>query len=423
MNAANTPMVVGSAAVKAAGVVVDREPDFDVQHGLDKTEKGKPVASIRNVAHILQHDERWSGRLRWSELHDEAHLDGAALTDDAETELAIWLDDVYGLRVSPETLNRATAYVAHREPYDPVRDYLNACVWDGVPRLAELLPRHFSAEDTPLNRRFGVAFMVSAVARAFKPGCKVDTMLVLIGGQGQQKSTTICALVPDEAWFADTTLDLNSKEGFLQIKGIWIYEVAELNALRRASNEQAKAFLSSRVDRFRRPYGRHIEAHPRRVVLVGSANRDEILTDESGGRRFWPVRVGTMNAAGIAAIRDQLWAEAVARFRGGETWWLTREEEGWLKDAQLLHEEPDAWEPRLEGWVAHQDAPFTVEQALGDGLGLPFERWDKKVRQRVGRALARLGCTKTRPRSVEKPRAWCWERPPSMDPGENHGAA
>jgi putative DNA primase/helicase len=423
MNNASTAIVVSESAVRAAGVVVDREPDPDVQHGLDKTEKGKPVASIRNVAHVLQHDERWTGRLQWSEFNDEAHLDGAALTDDRETELAIWLDDVYALRAAPENLHRAMVFVARRNPYDPVRSYLEGLTWDGVPRLAGLLPTYFSAEDTPLNRRFGVAFMVSAVARVFRPGCKVDTMLVLIGGQGQQKSTAVGALMPRESWFADTKIDLSSKDAYMLLTGVWVYEVAELNALSGASNEAVKAWLSSRVDRYRRPYGRHVEAHPRRVVLIGTGNRDEFLTDDTGGRRFWPSRVGAVDVAGIIAIRDQLWAEAVARFRAGETWWLTREEEGWLKDAQLLHQEPDAWEPRLEAWVAHQDAPFTVEQALGEALGLPFDRWDKRVRQRVGRALARLGCTKTRPRSVEKARAWCWERPARMDRGENDGAA
>jgi putative DNA primase/helicase len=423
MSPANNQPPVTEAAVQAAGVVVDREPDFDVQHGLDKTEKGKPVGSIRNVAHILQHDARWWERLRWSEFNDEVHLDGAPLTDDAETELAIWLDDVYGLRASPENLHRAIVFVARRNPYDPVRNYLEGLSWDGVPRLAGLLATHFSAEDTPLHRRFGTAFMVSAVARVFRPGCKVDTMLVLIGGQGQQKSTTVGALVPRESWFADTKIDLSSKDAYMLLKGVWIYEVAELNTISGASNEAVKAWLSSRVDRYRRPYGRLVEAHPRRVVLVGTGNHEEFLTDPTGARRFWPVRVGAMDPAGVAAIRDQLWAEAVARFREGETWWLSREEEGWLKEAQLLHQEPDAWEPRLEAWVAHQDTPFTVEQALADALGLPFDRWDKKVRQRVGRALARLGCTKTRPRSADKARAWCWERPASMDPGESRGAA
>ncbi len=135
------------------------------------------------------------------------------------------------------------------------------------------------------------------------------------------------------------------------------------------------------------------------------------------------MRVGVLDVAGIAANRDQLWAEAVVRFRPGETWWLTPDEDALLKEAQLLHEEPDAWEPRLEEWVARQDAPFTVEAAMGEGLGLPFDRWDKRLRQRVGKALARLGCTKTRPRAVAKPRAWCWERLPSMDHAENKGAA
>ena len=127
------------------------------------------------------------------------------------------------------------------------------------------------------------------------------------------------------------------------------------------------------------------------------------------------IRKPIPTACPIAHDREQLFAEALVRYRAGEPWWLNKGEEALLVQAQRQFTVPEAWESALQPWVASQEAPFTVQDAMQHGLGIVPERWDRKKAQRTGRALSRLGCIKTRPVAGEGERPWCWERPPSMD--------
>jgi hypothetical protein len=261
-----------------------------------------------------------------------------------------------------------------------------------------------------LHRKFGAGRLIGACARVFQPGCQLDTMLMLIGGQGVGKSRACAALVPDRAWFGDSTFDIANKDAFINLHGKWIYELAECESLKKASDDARKAFITSRVDRYRKPFGRLAEDHPRQVVFVATTNNIESLTDPTGARRFWTVLVGDPDVDGLACDRDQLFAEALVRYRAGEPWHLDREHAALLVEAQRQFEVPEAWEGVIAPWVERQEAPFTVEDAMREGLGLPVERWTPTNRQRVGKALARLGCAKTRPRAEGARRVWCWER-------------
>ncbi len=408
-------------AARLAGVEVDREPDPDVLAGLDVTDKKKPIGSLRNMVHVLDTDPRWEGRLRWSRFEALVLLDGKALRDNDLSRIAIWLDEVYGVRGSADNLHRAVNYVAEEHALHPVCDWLDGLSWDGVGRLDGLLATYLRAEDTPLHRKFSAGWLIGACARVFEPGCQLDTMLMLIGKQGIGKSRACAALVPDRAWFGDSTFDIGNKDAFINLHGKWFYELAECESLKKATDDARKAFITSRTDRYRRPFGRLAEDHPRQVVFVATTNNTEVLTDPTGARRFWTVLVGEPDVAAIARDRDQLFAEAVVRYRAGEPWHLDAEHAALLMEAQRAFEVPEAWESVLAPWVDRQDRPFTVEDALRDGLGLPVDRWDARRRQRVGKALARLGCTKVRPRADGARRVWCWERPDRPDPANNEG--
>jgi putative DNA primase/helicase len=416
MNAA-----VRDVAAQAAGVVVDREPDFDVLAGLDVTEKKKPIGSLRNMVHILAHDARWEGRVRWSAFEEMVVLDGHPLRDNDLSKIAIWMDDVYSVRGAADNVHRAVNLVAEDHAFHGPRDWLSSLTWDRESRLDRLLVTYFRAEDTPLHRKFGAGWLIGACARVFEPGCQLDTMLMLIGGQGVGKSRACAALVPDRAWFGDSTFDIANKDAFINLHGKWIYELAECESLKKASDDARKAFITSRVDRYRKPFGRLAEDHPRQVVFVATTNNVETLTDPTGARRFWTVLVGDPDVDALARDRDQLFAEALARYRAGEPWHLDREHATLLVEAQRQFEVPEAWESVIAPWVERQDSPFTVEDAMRDGLGLPLERWTPTNRQRVGKALARLSCTKTRPRSEGARRVWCWERADRMDRTKSAG--
>ena len=405
------------------GADADREPDFDVQRALDKTDKDKPMGTLRNVVHILQADPRWNGRIRWSKFEELVVLDGQPLCDTDLTSIAIWLDEVYGVRASTDNLHRAIDFVAAQHAFHLVRDWLTACPWDGEPRLDSLLAAYFGADDTPLHRKFSSSFLIAACARVFDPGCQVDTMLMLIGKQGVGKSRVCAALPPVRSWFGESGFDIGNKDGFMALHGKWFYELAECESLNRVSDAAAKAFITSRTDRYRKPYARLTQDHPRQTIFVATGNEAEVLRDPTGARRYWPVLVGEPDIAGIERDREQLFGEAVARFRSGETWWLNRAEEKLLVVAQRQFQVPEVWESILRPWVATQDAPFTVQDAMQHGIGIVPERWDTKKAQKAGRALSRLGCIKTRPVGVDKDRPWCWERPPSMDGGKTDALA
>lgn len=381
-----------------------RSPDPVVLSVLDS-----PLKSLGNIVLILREDPRWADRVQWSEFDDCILVDGCPLKDTVVTSILLWLDAIYGLRGSEADLLRALRFVAEEHPIHPVQVWLKGLTWDQTPRIDAFLPRYLHADDTPLHRRFGANVLISAVARALSPGCKVDTLLVLVGEQGGGKSAACAALVPDPAWYSDTGFDLKSKDAFVNLAGKWIYEIAEMESLRNVSDQVAKRFLSSQTDRYRAPYGRRAEDHRRKGIFIASTNLDEFLADPSGARRYWPVRVGKPDLEAITSDRDQLFAEAVMRYQGGEPWDLRGEYRAMLIEAQRQFEVTDPWQVALEPWLRRQTDPVTLEEAMRDALGLPVTGWSDKSRKRVAAILRRLGYVQSRPRTSQKRRTRRWE--------------
>lgn len=370
------------------------------------THKGQPTGGLHNLTTILSEDSRWKGRVQLDTFASRPLLDGRPTDDAALTGVRLWLERVYGVRASADSTQRVLDYVAARNPTHPVRSWLNGLAWDGVERLPSLLPGLFGAADTPLHRAMGVAWLIGAVARVMQPGCKLDTMVVLVGRQGRHKSTGCAALMPDPRWFCDTALDLRSKDALLLLCGVWLFEIAELRGVQHASPELVKAFLSSRIDRYRAPYARQSEEHPRQCVFVGTTNHEAFLEDLTGSRRFWPVRSREVDVPGLIQAREHLWAEALHRYRAQEPWWLSPTHEADLGVASEAHAIGDPWEAPLSAWIALRPEGFTVQEALS-ALGLPHDRQDRRHASRVGALLARLGCRQGRPSgSGARPRVW-----------------
>ena len=183
---------------------------------------------------------------------------------------------------------------------------------------------------------------MAAVARALRPGCKADCALVLEGKQGAGKSS-ILRVLAGEDWFYDGLRDMHSKDASAGLRGKWIIELPELSAMRRSDTEGVKAFLSRTEERYRPAYGRTEVVEPRRCVFAGTTNRNDYLTDDTGGRRFWPVVVGTVDLDALARDRAQLWAETVKLFRGGEHWWLDQTDESAAAAVVATRAADDPW--------------------------------------------------------------------------------
>ncbi|QYZ68888.1 virulence-associated E family protein [Neotabrizicola shimadae] len=282
----------------------------------------------------------------------------------------------------------ALAFVAGEHMLSPIRDYLEGLQWDGKPRVADWLERYCGVAPANFARKVGQAWLVSAVARALQPGCKADCVLVLEGPQGAGKSSAL-RILAGEAWFHDGLADLHSKDASLALRGKWVIELPELAAMRRTDIEAAKAFLSRTEERYRPPYAHTEVVEPRRCVFAATTNRVDYLNDETGGRRFWPVKVGKTSLADLAADRDQIWAEAVALFRSGTIWWLDRvdEEEAALTVASRASDDP--WTADVLSAVADK-AESSTKDVL-QLLGIPLERRGKPEAMRVASILTRAG--------------------------------
>lgn len=382
-------------------------------------------ACLENVLVALEWAAEWKDVLHF----DESALRVVAKTappwdcrtvpfpwsDEDDVRSAAWMQR-QGIMVSKEITGQAIQTVARVFPFHPIREYLNGLVWDGVPRINDWLTLYLSVDSSDYTRAIGAKWLIGAVARVFKPGCKNDTCLVLEGPQGAMKSTALRTLaVP---WFTDEISDLGTKDSAMQVRGVWIIELAELDAMSRSEASRTKAFMSRSTDRFRPPYGRHLIEVPRESVFAGTVNHDIYLKDETGGRRFWPAKCGTIRIEDLRRDRDQLWAEAVVRFRAGDIWWIDSAEMNSTAAAeQQQRYDEDAWQALIEDWIQGRQQ-VTVEGVLGDCLSKPPKDWTQGDKARIGRCLLALGWTRKRgPKDEEGRRRWKYVPGPNLRSG------
>jgi predicted P-loop ATPase len=223
------------------------------------------------------------------------------------------------------------------------------------------------------------------VARIFHPGAKADCCLILEGAQGIRKSTALRTLAGD--YFTDELAGLGSKDAAMQTRGVWIIELSELDSLSHADVARIKAFISRTTDRFRPPYGMRLMESPRQCVFAGTVNHGSYLRDETGGRRFWPFSCGRIDIESLAHDRDQLWAEAKARFESGQVWWLDSSDLVQLAaDQQEERYEGDPWEEVVGPWLADKQ-DTSIFEVLEKCLNKPQAQWTQTDKIRAARCL------------------------------------
>jgi putative DNA primase/helicase len=386
--------------------------------------------TLASVTGALAHLPEWAGVLAWSELdqrvlfrrpppmasRDAPGAAAARIVGERDVDrIRLWFEDALGVVVSKQTLVDAVRVVAHDHAFHPVRDYLQGLAWDGVPRVGTWLEdfagvRPASPAHARLVRAIARRWLLSCVARAVSPGCKVDAMLVIEGRQGIGKSTALARLA-GPGFFSDAAIDFGSKEACQTLQGAWIFELAELDALLRRETSVVKAFLSRATDRFRAPYGRAPEDVPRSVVFAGTVNHGGYLRDTTGNRRFWVVRAeGPLDTDGLGAARDALWAEAAHLHAAGEAWHLSPDEEALLGDEQEDRLEADPWEDAIGAFLARLEGRdgFTMNDVLESALGLPAHARNPRVTLRASRILERMGFERRRRAAL--PRTYAYFR-------------
>lgn len=296
-----------------------------------------------------------------------------------------------GFEASAAAIKSEIVAIAHEQAYHPIVDYLDGLVWDGTPRLDTMLRDYAEAEDTELNREFGAKFLIAGVRRVRQPGVKFDTMLVFEGNQGTGKSSFAEILAVRDEWFCGSlSLKSDDKTKAELLAGSWIVEVQEMDGIRKASTHELKRFLSTRRDKYRRAYGRDARTYPRQCVIVGSTNDQKYLFDQTGNRRFWPVRGGKVQLQKLRMDVDQLWAEAAVREAAGES--IVLSEHLWEAAAELadLRLIEDAFATVLSDWFADKTGRVSMDSVK---LLLGFEggRLSPIEVQRIKAEMDRLG--------------------------------
>lgn len=395
---------------------------------LSKSGQGGAKPTLGNVTEILAKDEHWRGVLALNEFSGDVvklrppPFDfGAAgpWVDMDDIRTMTWLEAVYGLVPKKETVIDAVREVSSRKTYHPVRDWLKAQVWDGIERLETWAIDCLGAPDTPYVRSASKKWMVQAINRIFVPGCKADNVLILEGEQGARKSTALRKLAVD--WYTDTPLKIGDKEAYLLIQGVWIVELAELDSFSRADSSAAKLFFSQNENHYRPWYGIRPIKVKRQCVFAGTVNNDNYLKDDTGNRRYWPIRCGKIDIPLLESVVPQLWAEARNVFETQKDfkYWVDVEEKALFEEEQAERYVSDVYTDVIRKWMAEPEVRMEMDSKEFGGFGmddimkraLRFDtpRMTRAEGMRVGHCLRELGFVRMRA-SVKgtKERPWVY---------------
>jgi predicted P-loop ATPase len=406
------PVVTPTLASDAIGKPIKRQDVNAVQMGRVGQILGVERFDVELEAWLA--DRQWTIRLNRLSEELEIHRPCGIVPMSDERLAEIRFTVAYasnGKEPAKDKIADAVALIGERRAYHPVLDYLDGIKWDGVERLDRWLVDYLGADDTPLNRAFGRKILCAAVRRIKQPGCKFDSMLVLEGAQDIGKSSAVVALCPDRGWFTDQLeVGADPRVTIEKTSGAWLIEMPELDGMGKRDTNRVKSFITTTHDRARLAYGRYAVTRARQFVLFGTTNESQYLSDTTGNRRFWIVRVTKADPASIVAVRDQLWAEAVYA-EPAESLWLDDPE---LKDAaaEVTRAASDfgPWLELLEGKIP--SGPLKVEatevwRLVGiEGaetinkltkshhvhmkaamMGLGFERKDAGIRNAAGKKV------------------------------------
>lgn len=353
---------------------------------------------------------------RLNTLDDSMEVNGERITDEMEAKIRSQLRDA-GYSKELNAIRDAYTRYAYDHGYHPVRKYLNDLVWSGEPSIAKL-SAHFTDQDGV----FGLwlrRWLIGAVAKAFTGS--QNYMLVLDGAQGIGKSrfaAYIGSCLPE--YFVEGPIQPENKDFVLRMANKFIWEVSELGGTtRKADREALKAFITMQTIVARKPYGRHDIKKPALASLIGTINDEAgFLNDPTGSRRFLTCTLTKIDFGYNAVDINDVWAEAVAAWRNGELWYLTKDEAERQSSLNAYYECEDPMEtsikrnyvtvdPQLETWIATAD----ILRALG------LDENNAGHARRVSTLLKKMGCTRDRAKLANGQRVngWLGLRPCQSD--------
>lgn len=394
-------------------------------NGYDATEKWRekliyddrgPQGILANAITALGAHQDIAGRVAFDE-HASRTMVVQQLPWAAVDTARQWrdVDDIFaaewlqrqGIKVGVDITAQAIQVVASRLRFHPIRDYLESLAWDGQARIDTWTIRLLGVPDSVYCRAVSQAWLISAVARVYQPGCQADHVLVLEGITGAGKTSTFRIL--GGGWYREEAGDLGSKDAMISCQGAWVIELGELASLQKSEIGRLNAFITRNIDNYRSPYGRRNDAFPRQCVFGASVEHDEWRKDDSGARRWWPLRCGAIDLDALKTERNQLWAEALAQYRLGEPWHLIdREARAQATEEAAQRIQADPWDNAISGYLSGI-TDTCVRDILSHVLDIKIDRFDQLVQNRVVRHLKASGWIRYQRRIGDK-REWRYRR-------------
>lgn len=374
-------------------------PEDAIKKKLELNTNGFVKQTIKNSVTVLEEDPLFKGKIRLNELSEMTDIVGDVFWDRSwmtmddidRAHIMMRLEEVYGLS-SDKRIDRAITVVASHNRYHPIREKLLSLKWDGKPRVKHALRHFLGAEETEMSYEALKLFMLGAACRVFKPGCKFETMLCLVGKtQGTGKSTFMRFLAISDDWFTDDIKHLDDERIFQKLQGHWICELPEMLAAINARNvEDIKSFLSRQRDNYRIPYEKFAKDRPRQCVFAGTSNKKQFLpSDRSGNRRLIPIEVHEENAE-VHILDDeeasrayilQMWAEIMEIYRSGNfSLTLPKHLQKQLSDYQKEFTPEDFEETEIRNYLNDTELEYVCtmmifHQALGHPMSEKPAKW------------------------------------------------
>lgn len=365
-----------------------------------------PYPNLYNTVLALEGDPEFADRIAFNDMLRQPVIavggaDGGTIPveDDHLIALQRMLQSKGLPKVPVNTVHDAVRFVARRNTFHPLKDKLDSLrgKHDGKPRMAEWLTTYLGAPAEEYYRVVGSCFLVAMIARIYQPGCKSDYMLVFEGPQGEEKSKLIKVLAC--GYYSDHLPNLDSDPIRLSqhLRGKWLIEVSEMEAFSKAEATRLKAFITRPEEIYTPKYARNEVHEPRQCLFIGTTNKSAYLRDETGGRRFWPVKCGKIDVPALERDLDQLFAEALDAYESGAQWWPDRKFElEFIKPIQDERYERDVWADRIENHFHMNPAFDTTIYYVARSI-LEFDvaaRIGKADQNRIIACLELLGWTR-----------------------------
>ena len=382
-----------AATISPAGEVLDDGSAFVAwqSFGLECNQGGQPYPTLGNAAILIEKHPQLRGKIWLDTFRRQIwhSLRGAPTpwTDADALRLTAWINQQMRLaKIGLQMVHNAVELVANNNARNSVSEWLDSLAWDGTERLSDCLADCLGVAKTAYTIAVARNWLISMVARAYRPGCQCDHMPVLEGTSGAGKSSALAILGGE--WYKAAPQAFGSKEFLEAIQGAWIVEIPDMVGFGRREHSQIIAAITTRSDTYRASYARIAEDHPRTCIFAATSETDEYLADSRGKRRYWPLRCTEINLDALRGSRDQLFAEAVVAFKSGSSWHEVPTEEAELE--QSARQIVDSWTDLIKSYAQGRTS-LTITEVLTSALGLDPGRHGRSEQIRAAKSLKELG--------------------------------